>query len=44
MPVSLMSLPQVGQAGEMGGTVSGEMGGTVLEERPDMGMMRSLEL
>jgi len=39
-----MSLPQVGQAGEMGGTVSEEMGGTVLEDRSDMGMMRSLEV
>ena len=44
MPVSPISLPQVGQAGEMGGAVSEEMGGTVLEERSDMGMTRSLEL
>ena len=44
MPVSLISLPQVGQAGEMGGTVSEEMGGTVLEDSPDIGMMGSLEL
>jgi hypothetical protein len=44
MPVSFISLPQVGQVGEMGGTVSEETGGMVLEERSDMGMMRSLEL
>jgi hypothetical protein len=39
-----MSLPQVGQAGEMGGTVSEEMGGTGLEDRSDIGMMGSMEL
>jgi len=44
MPVSFISLPQVGQIGEMGGTVSEEMDGAVLEDRSDMGMMGSLEL
>jgi hypothetical protein len=44
MPVSLISLPQVGQLGEMGGTVSEGMGGTVLEDRSDMGMLGSMEL